>query len=66
MDKMIIKSTCNINCTVKKKAEEDFKSLFNLSSEILFILHEFSKKQDQEIKQIVEYSETSFSESPKL
>ena len=66
MDKKILKGTCNMNCTLKKRSEEDFKSLFKTSGEILNILNEFSKEQDQEIKQIIEYSEASFKDSPKL
>ena len=66
VERKFLKGTCNTNCTLKRKAEDDFKSLFSLSSEILTAMNDFSKFQDSEIKQIAEYSESSFKSPPKL
>jgi hypothetical protein len=65
-DKKSAKNHCMANCSLKTKAETDFKSLETLAKEILALLDSFSKEQDLEIHQIAEYSETSFRNSPKL
>lgn len=55
-----------MNCTLKRKAEEDFSALFALADEVLGQLNTFSKDQDLEIAQIAEFSEASFKSPPKL